>query len=286
MGRQRREQRTAIDEEGPSRERSSRERTIGRQRREQWTAIDEEGPSRERNSGERAMGRQRREQRTAIDEEGASRERISGERAMGRQQREQRTAIDEEGASGEGSSEERTMGRQRREQWTAIDEDGVILLNFHTPCIFSLRWAKERSTAHGHQRKVRRIFCCCFPSLQSVQAPAYGHGRTGTVGINGVERVGRGYIVKFPHPMHFCLRQAKERSIRTRPLTASPSNFLFWFSFLAVGAGIGLRPWMDGRAHMLSTGWEGWYGVILLNFNTPCTFSLLWANGRSTAHGH
>jgi hypothetical protein len=25
----------------------------------------------------------------------------------------------------------------------------------------------------------------------------------GTVGINGVKRVGRDYIVNFPHPMHF-----------------------------------------------------------------------------------
>jgi hypothetical protein len=32
---------------------------MGRQRREQWTAIDEEGPSRERISRERTMGRQR-----------------------------------------------------------------------------------------------------------------------------------------------------------------------------------------------------------------------------------
>jgi hypothetical protein len=45
-------------------------------------------------------------------------------------------------------------------------------------------------------------------------------------------RVGRGYIVKFPHPMHFCLRRAKERSIRTRPSTASPRNFFFLLSFL------------------------------------------------------
>ena len=40
---------------------------MGRQRREQWTAIDEEGPSPERISGELTMGRRRREQRTAID---------------------------------------------------------------------------------------------------------------------------------------------------------------------------------------------------------------------------
>ena len=50
---------------------------MGRQRREQWTAIDEEGPSRERISVERAMGRQRREQRTAIDEDASSPEGIT-----------------------------------------------------------------------------------------------------------------------------------------------------------------------------------------------------------------
>ena len=43
------------------------ERAMGRQRREQRTPIDEEGPSPERISGERTMGRRRREQRTAID---------------------------------------------------------------------------------------------------------------------------------------------------------------------------------------------------------------------------
>jgi hypothetical protein len=87
---------------------------MGRQRREQWTAIDEEGPSRERISVERAMGRQRREQRTAMDEEGPSRERIGRERVMGRQRREQLTAIDEEGPSRERIGRERRMGRQAK----------------------------------------------------------------------------------------------------------------------------------------------------------------------------
>jgi hypothetical protein len=90
---------------------------------------------------------------TASDEEGPSRERISRERVMGRElvdghrrgKAESRAYI----------SVERAMGRQRRDQWTAIDEDGVILLNFHTPCTFTLRRAKERSTALGHRRKVR-----------------------------------------------------------------------------------------------------------------------------------
>ena len=60
----------------------SGERTMGRQRREQRTAIDEEGPSGERISGERRMGRQRREQRTAIDEEGSSPEGITDGSAL------------------------------------------------------------------------------------------------------------------------------------------------------------------------------------------------------------
>jgi hypothetical protein len=55
---------------------------MGRQRREQRTAIDEEGPSGERISGERRMGRQRRQQRTAIDEEGSSPEGITDGSAL------------------------------------------------------------------------------------------------------------------------------------------------------------------------------------------------------------
>ena len=39
----------------------------------------------------------------------------------------------------------------------------------------------------------------------------FGHGRKGREGINGVGKVRRGYIVKFPHPMYFSLRRAKER---------------------------------------------------------------------------
>ena len=80
---------------------------------------------------------------------------------------------------------ERTMGRQRREQWTAIDEDGVILSNFYTPCTFSLLWSNRRTITHGHRRKVRWIFFF-FPSLPPLQAPAYGHRRTGTEDIKDV----------------------------------------------------------------------------------------------------
>ena len=35
-----------------------------------------------------------------------------------------------------------------------------------------------------------------------MQAPAYGHGKKGREGIDGVGKVRRGYIVKFPHPMY------------------------------------------------------------------------------------
>jgi hypothetical protein len=45
---------------------------------------------------------------------------------------------------------------------------------------------------------------------------------------NPLLRVGR--PLKFPHPMHFCLRRVKERTIRTRPSTASPRNFFFLLS--------------------------------------------------------
>ena len=39
----------------------------------------------------------------------------------------------------------------------------------------------------------------------------FDHGRKGREGINGVGKVRRGYIVKFPHPMYFSLRWAEER---------------------------------------------------------------------------
>ena len=120
--------------------------------------------------------------------------------------------------------------------------EGVILLNFHTPCIFSLRRAKERSIRTRPSTVSPRNFVFWFSFL------AVGAGislRPWTEGQRRYQRGGkggRGYIVKFPHPMHFSLRRAKERSIRTRPSTVSPRNFVFWFSFLAGGAGTSLRP--------------------------------------------
>ena len=144
--------------------------------------------------------------------------------------------------------------------------------------------------------------------------------------------------------MHFCLRRAKERTIRTRPSTASPRNFFFFLSFLTGDPDISLWPSTEGpsregpsKYHRLlcadisavlplmaeprvnggsnfdslkvsakSVRWEGsevcisgertmgrqqWTaidedGVILSNFHTPCTFSLLWSNRRSITHGH
>jgi hypothetical protein len=46
-------------------------------------------------------------------------------------------------------------------------------------------------------------------STWGVEIPQYNP--LGTVGINGVRRVGRGYIVNFPHPMHF-LPSSDERA--------------------------------------------------------------------------
>ena len=147
--------------------------------------------------------------------------------------------------------------------------------------------------------------------------------------------------------MHFCLRRAKERTIRTRPSTASPRNFFFLLSFLTGDPDISLWPSTEGpsregpskyhrwlcadisavlplmaeprvnggsnfdslKVSAESVRWEGsevringertmgrqrreqWTaidedGVILSNFYTPCTFSLLWSNRRTITHGH
>ena len=108
-----------------------------------------------------------------------------------------------------------------------------------------------------------------------MQAPAYGHGRKGREGINGVGKVRRGYIVKFPHPMYFSLRWAEERSIRTRPSTVSPRNFVFLV--LLLSRRCQHQPMaMDGKAEKISTGWERCEGVILLlNFHTTCFFTFV-----------
>jgi hypothetical protein len=45
------------------------------------------------------------------------------------------------------------------------------------------------------------------------------------------------------------------------PSTASPRNFVFWFSFLAVGAGTSLRPWTDGHRRYQRRG-KGGKGYI------------------------
>ena len=109
-----------------------------------------------------------------------------------------------------------------------------------------------------------------------MQAPAYGHGRTGTVGINGVGRVGRGYIVKFPHPMHFCLRRAKERKHTHKHTAIDGESEEFCFLVFLLSRRCRHQPTaMDGRPQKISTAWEGWEGVILLNFHTPCIFAFV-----------
>ena len=116
------------------------------------------------------------------------------------------------------------------------------------------------------------------PAILTYPKLPFGHGRKGREGINGVGKVRRGYIVKFPHPMYFSLRRAKERSIRTRPSTVSPRNFVFWFFYLAGGAGTSLRHRREGR--------EGINGVgkvqrgYIVKFPHPMYFSLRWAEER------
>jgi hypothetical protein len=42
---------------------------------------------------------------------------------------------------------------------------------------------------------------------------------------------------------------------------------------------------MDGRAQKISTAWEGWEGVILLNFHKNKKFNALSVDGRVLCYG-
>ena len=58
--------------------------------------------------------------------------------------------------------------------------------------------------------------------------------------------------------MHFCLRRAKERTIRTRPSTASPRNFFFLLSFLTGDPDISLWPSTEGLSREGSSKYHRW----------------------------
>ena len=89
-------------------------------------------------------------------------------------------------------------------------------------------------------------------------------------------RVGRGYIVKFPHPMHFCLRRAKERKHTHKHTAIDGESEEFCFLVFLLSRRCRHQPTaMDGRPQKISTAWEGWEGVILLNFHTPCIFAFV-----------
>jgi hypothetical protein len=114
-----------------------------------------------------------------------------------------------------------------------------------------------------HRRLRRKL----LGSPPSVQAPAYGHGRTGTEGINGVGRVGRDYIVndgRVRMLRSLARRRQKMHGVWkfNNIIPSHPSHavdpfytaidgkcveFFFFISFSAVGAGTSLRPWTDGH---------------------------------------
>jgi hypothetical protein len=98
------------------------------------------------------------------------------------------------------------------------------------------------------------------PAILTYPKLPFGHGRKGREGINGVGKVRRGYIVKFQHPMYFSLRRAKERSIRTRPSTVSPRNFVFLVFLLSRRCRH--QPMaMDGRQRRYQRGGKGAKGL-------------------------
>ena len=89
-------------------------------------------------------------------------------------------------------------------------------------------------------------------------------------------RVGRGYIVKFPHPMHFCLRRQKERKHTHTHTAIDGESEEFCFLVCLLSRRCRHQPTaMDERAQKISTAWEGWEGVILLNFHTPGIFAFV-----------
>jgi hypothetical protein len=116
-----------------------------------------------------------------------------------------------------------------------LSYNGCTVSNFDLPQIAFWPWTE------GQRLKFNNI----TPSHLS--HPVDTFSALPSMAVGWCLHVRRGYIVKFPHPMYFSLRRAKERIIRTRPSTVSPRNFVFWFSFLAGGAGTSLRPWTEGQ---------------------------------------
>ncbi len=162
------------------------------------------------------------------------------------------------------------LSRRRRHQPTVMDEreqkvstgwegwEGVIWLNFHTPSIFCLRRGKERHIRTRPSTASPRNF---FRRRRCGQS-TYDHERKRTDVIKAVGTVGRGYLVKFLHPMYFLPSWDKLPWYNTRSLTESALIFFFFFPFLAVDAGTSLRSWTNGnrRYQRDGKGGKGLYG--------------------------
>ena len=126
------------------------------------------------------------------------------------------------------------------------------MLNFHTPCIFAFVGPKSVSITHKHTaidgESEEFCFLVFLLSRRCRHQPTAMDGRPQKISTawEGWEGV---ILLNFHTPCIFAFvgRKSVNIRIRTRPSTASPKNFVFWFSFLAVGAGTSLRPWTVGH---------------------------------------
>ena len=146
---------------------------------------------------------------------------------------------------------------------------------------FCLRRAKERKHTHTHTaidgESEEFCFLVCLLSRRCRHQPTAMDARAQKISTawEGWEGV---ILLNFHTPCIFAFvgRKSVSIRIRTRPSTASPKNFVFWFAFFPLMAPAGVT-WTErayGHRRTYQRTWEGWEGVILLNFHTPCTFCL------------
>ena len=126
------------------------------------------------------------------------------------------------------------------------------MLNFHTPCIFAFVGRKSVKHTHTHTaingESEEFCFLVCLLSRRCRHQPTVMDARAQKISTawEGWEGV---ILLNFHTPCIFAFvgRKSVSIRIRTRPSTASPKNFVFWFAFLAVGAVTSLRSWTHGH---------------------------------------